>query len=512
MSRVYFIKNWRIKIYLKTLISPHNPKDWAKKNISFLKNDIEILFINTPTQVYNEKNRELEDYSTIPPFGLGYVATAATEVIPREKIEFIDGEYERLSVNELEEVARKINPKTVALNITTPNYSIAKEIIIKIGQVIGKNIIVGGAHPTLSPNEILMDDDISDYIKFVSIGQGEEVIKEYLKGSPFYNIPNISYINQSGRIENSYKSLLSKDYVDSLIIDRSFFNNDLVKEGGRIESYVLTSRGCPYKCSFCAAPLINPNFTSRRDESLEREIRELIDREVNYIRFIDDLFLVSSKRVKELKKLFARIGINKKNFGFEATARTNIIHRFNDETWKMLVEMGLKELEIGIESGSLRILNKMRKKTTNEYVYKSVKMASSYGVDVKGFIMLGYPTETYEELQQTVELCENLKIIAQERVRFSPVVVKAYPGTEMYEDVKEIIDPFGDTLIDLTKHLDEEFSFDDVIILKKRNRYNAVHTLDEEPIALSQITGGASMDEVLSALSKIVLISVESSR
>jgi anaerobic magnesium-protoporphyrin IX monomethyl ester cyclase len=466
-----------------------------------------IVFINTPTQLYYRENvSEVQDYSTIPPLGLGYVATAASEVVPKNNITFIDAENLRLPPEEIINNLININPDYVALNATTPNWYIVKDLIFSIQQAISGRIVIGGSHAILESDNILRDTDINHSIFFICVGNGEPTIIELLKGAGLSKIPNIKYIDECNNIVES-QSKNEKRFVNT-IIDRSFFLNDPLITGNKVESYILSARGCPYRCSFCAAPVLSPTFLKREDISLRRELADLISQGVNYIRFVDDLFLSSRTRINQLQNIWTELELGKANFSFEATARTNIAHRFSDETWKLLLDMGLKEIEIGIESGSQRILNLMSKKTSNQEVVKTVRMAIFHGIKVKGFLMLGYPTETQRDLEQTYNLAKELKAIGGRAIRFSPVIVKAYPGTAIYEKYSYLVDSLAnDYLLDITQYFKDTFSEQEENILKKRTRYNAVHTSNNEPVSLSEMTGGARLLDVLRILVQIILIS-----
>jgi len=471
------------------------------------KRHSKICFINTPTQLYSSsKGCEIENYSTIPPLGLGYVATAASGIVTKDNVSLIDAEFLRLSPRKIVQSIIDDNPDYIAINASTPNFHIVKIIIVSLRRVMEKKIIIGGAHAILSPNSILQDKDIRDLVYCVCIGDGEPTIIDLLKGKKLSQIANIKYIDKNNDIVKSKKEETTQSI--NKIIDRTFFQNDPLEDGDKIESFILSARGCPFRCSFCAAPMMKPKMTKRDDDSMKQELMELRAQGVNYIRFVDDLFLSSKKRVDRLKQIWNDLKLNKENFGFEATARINIASKFSKETWELLVKMGLKEIEIGIESGSQRIIRMMAKNINNQEVVSTVKMAISQNIKVKGFVMLGYPTETVLDLNITLDLIKKLKRLGGGDIRFSPVIVKAYPGTDIYSKYSHLVDNLSnDYLIDLADYFSDEFTDDEKKILKKRTRYNAVHTLNEIPVALSEITGGAKLYDVLQVLAKLTLLS-----
>lgn len=470
-----------------------------------------LVFVNTPTQRYLESGRQYS-YTTIPPYGLGYVATVASKIIGRSNIAFIDGEYLGLSPEKLCQEVLSLQPEFVCLNVTTPNYSLCKEIIKCLGRNLGRKIILGGPHAILRPREILTERNIYRYLLFLATGEGEIPITQFSNGYKIDEIMGIAYIKSNQPVIKP-PAELPLDELNSLFIDRRFFKNDPnVWSDGKIkESYLLSSRGCSFNCSFCAAKKIScQRVKLRSEESIKTELEQLLKMGVNYLRFIDDLLFISKKRIAELFNIFSSLGLSYHNFGFEANGRANIMASLEDKYWDMLKTIGFQELEIGIESGSPKILAKMRKGITPDEVIKTVKKAVLYGIKVKGFIIVGYAGEKAEDLAMTVDLVKRLKEIGGSKIRFSPFPAKAYPGTALFEEVKKYADKvnFDEQVeIDLSKSYERKISLVNQKSLFQRTRYNTIQTKAGKPVALSEITGGASLDLVNEVLAKIVLIS-----
>ena len=469
-----------------------------------------VTLVNTPTQRYSDPRAcNLAHYSTIPPLGLGYVATAASEVVGTSNVSLLDAEHLRLSVAETAQRVISRRPTFVGVNVTTPNYAIAREIIALVGAELGDCVIVGGTHAILRADTILRDPNISQFIYGVCTGDGEPTIQSLLRGTEPSQIPNFKYEDKSGQVvASSCTKRLTAQELDRLKLDRRFFANDPLTDGLTTESYLLSSRGCPFRCAFCAAPRLCDKLTRRSDQSVQAELQTLITNGVNYIRFVDDLLLTSAKRIAALKDIFNSMGLSQSNFGFEATARASITSKLEPHAWQALAEMGLNELEIGIESGSPRILDLMDKGTTRLDVSQTVRQAVAHGIKVKGFFMVGYPTETKQDLDLTVQFARSLKEIGGDHIRFSPVIAKAYPGTALYEDYKSHVAPLeDDTLIDLTEWISQAYSAREFALFSARTRYNAAHTYQGRPVVLSELTGGASCEEVLNALAALIVCS-----
>ena len=469
-----------------------------------------VIFVNSPTQYYPEAMPDsCRDYATIPPLGLGYVATAASEVIGPHNVTLIDAEHLRLSPAETARLITARQPTYLGINATSPNFSIASDIISIVGSKLRTKIVMGGTHAILCADRILQDDRIGKYIFGVCTGDGEPAIQGLLKGADRSCVPNFKYRADTGEITSSrYRERVSIAELNDRYLDRRFFANDPLVYGKTVESYLLGSRGCPFRCAYCAAPRLGTEFFRRSEESIQEELKSLISGNVNYVRFVDDLLLSSENRVHALQIIFDALGIDTLNFGFEATARANIAAKFAATTWQMLAQMGCKELEIGIESGSPRVLRIMGKRTTVNDVVSTVKSAVAYGIKVKGFLMVGYPTETKSDLDLTIQLAYRLKNIGGDAIRFSPVITKAYPGTELYYRYQDVVQRLSDDmLLDLSDWCCENYPIEKLASLKARTRYNAVHSCDGRPLVLSELTGGASLREVIHSLVALIQIS-----
>jgi len=454
----------------------------------------EILFLNAPTQLYPPNGRG-NVYETIPPMGLGYVATQAKNM--GVGIDLIDAEHQGLSPNQIAQIVAEKKPPILALNLMTPTVSITLEII---RQVLAQNsnikLILGGPHAILFPVRTLRDlREWSDNILWISTWEGELPMRDFLNTGNKPSL-NAAYFNDSGEIIETAKTSLSPELLNSLILDHSLLPEGGVrcrKEDGRKEGYILTSRGCPYKCAYCAAAKVaGRRIRQRSPQSIGNELKILKDLGVQHLRFVDDLFILSSSRMKEIAEILNQFGYC---FTWEANGRANILSKFSDSAWDLLRKMGLKELEIGIESGSDRVLELMRKEITSEQIITTVTQAVKRQIGVKGFLMIGYPGETVDDLRQTIELVRELKRIGGNLVRFSPVPTKAYPGTHLAGQFSQL----GDEFVCV--------SLGDDQILASRTRYNAMHVLNGEPVALSELTDGASTNEVLEALRQIIYIS-----
>ena len=472
--------------------------------------NIEILFINSPTEIYPISGRN-SVYDCMPPYGLLYCASICIKMLGKEKVFVLDAEYEGLSPYQIIRKIHEYSPRYIAINATTVNFTVVIDIISKV--VNNYSVIIGGTHAIISPESFFLEPIIKK-ILFVCNGAGEAVFFQLFSGTDIKDISNIVYYADDEIIHNNSNFYFP---IDEIIVLRDILPYDPQKwpNTNTVESYMLTSRGCPYQCSFCAANIICKNkILFRSPNSISKELSYLKNIGVNYVRFIDDLFMASPYRLNTILDCINKNGWDSTNFAFEATGRIDTLASMDKSLWKRMYLSGCKELEIGIESGSSRILLLMNKNYDYKDLYYVIDMALSYKIKIKAYIIVGYYTETFEDLGKTIDLCIKLKKIAGNNIRFSAAPAKAYPGTLLYQDIMNLSymkNISADWIynyknVDLTDTLDIN-DYTIISLLRRRTRYNAMHVLNNNITALSELSGDATTTDVYKALCDITLIS-----
>lgn len=235
------------------------------------------------------------------------------------------------------------------------------------------------------------------------------------------------------------------------MLDRNFFVNDPYQEKGNLKSVIMGSRGCPYPCSFCSAPLTSGRKI--RTRSIENILNEVEDLKQNYkidsIHLLDNDFIHNKDRVLNFAdELRAR----NLNINWRALARADVTARFGIDFLKRIKQNGCYQLVFGIESGNQRILNLMNKGTTPEQARQAIQYCKEAGIKTKACYMFGFPTETLEEMNQTLDLAKELNT---DTACF--ILVKAYPGTEMYNSLRK---QYSDEQLQVYNHLQNQVPLD----------------------------------------------------
>ena len=315
---------------------------------------------------------------------------------------------------------KKSKPDAVGITMMSVDYNPALkciDIIKKINPDI--KIIVGGAHPSIAPDEIASIDKIDHVIK----GEGE-----------------ISFVKLLQKIEKNEtpERLIEgeKPDIDEMpFADRELFGNleyPLPVEGFSPPFVtIIAGRGCLYNCSFCQ-PAERAIFGKKvRRRSVNNVIKELIGLREKYnfksMMIHDDCITEDRDWVYDFcKKYRAEF-----NIPFACQSRADIVCR-NEDMIKEMVQSGLKLFFIGFESGNQRILNFLRKGTKVEHNYKAAEMCRKYGIQIWANYMMGVPTETKEEVMDTVRMIQKIK-----PDHYSPAFFTPHPGSDLFTYCEE---------------------------------------------------------------------------
>lgn len=294
--------------------------------------------------------------------------------------------------------------------------------------------IIGGAHATVMGFELIKNK----YVDFVCEGEGEENILKIMNNEPPKNIfglwhkrrgsisytgKNSAYIDLDSLPRPAYDLLDMENYI------KHWFQMDAVSTKLRGIN-VITSRGCPYNCSFCQPTLrkmFGNKIRRRSPENVVKELKYLKNRyKINATFFQDDTFNFSKKYVKNICNIMIK---GKLNLIWGCNSRADTI---SEDSIKIMKKAGLKLLNIGIESGSQRILDDIYNKgiALND-VKNAISICRKYKIHIHGYFILGAPTETEEEIKETINFASSLPI---DEATFS--LCTPLPGTYLYEKCK----------------------------------------------------------------------------
>lgn len=391
----------------------------------------DLVLVNSPLKNYDLKPR-INDF-TLPTLGLGYIATCAAAAGFRVVV--LDAESLGLGLSEVASRIHALRPRWVGLNLLAPTYRNSVELLRRLDPEI--QIMLGGHQAKAMPAAILNDPRIPR-IDALVLGEAETRVPRLLAESSCRGILPRVHWRENGQaimpnVSSSDALMLAPDVNAMPFLDRGYLDKDPYDDNGILEAAMVASRGCPFDCSFCGAAVsANPDITirMRRPENLLREIQLLqSDHGVQRVRFVDDLFLANRKIMRETLTAFAAAGVD---IRWDATGRINILASAPDDLIDLMRQSGCREVALGIESGSDRMLSYIDKKISVAQILTAVERLCRAGIDVKGYFILGLPTETVEEHQQTLRLIDQLRSMTASlpgRFRCSAFEYRPYPGT-----------------------------------------------------------------------------------
>lgn len=272
-------------------------------------------------------------------------------------------------------------------------------------------------------------------IDAVIIGEYEKTLLEICKGKNFLKINNIGFKNPKGKIVINNKKNPVKDPDDIPFVSKVY------KKHLNIRRYnygianspvvtILTSRGCPFRCSFCLWPrtITDGKVRTRSPENIAEEFL-FISRDMHYIKEVfieDDTFNYDKKRVIEICRALIR---SKNRIRWTCNVRTGL----GKEEMALMKKAGCRMLVAGFESGDQKILNNINKKADLEQSYTFMKNAKECGLLVHGCFILGLPGDTGDSIEKTIDLSLRLD---PDTAQFNRLFV--LPGTELFSKKDKI--------------------------------------------------------------------------
>lgn len=406
----------------------------------------------------------------IPPFGLGYLASAARG--GGHDVEILDGLKEDLNLESLEKILKNKKYDAVGIQVFTCHIETVKKYIQVIKKVLpDAYIIVGGPHPSASPKDIF--DYFTD-IHFAFWGEAEIGLKELLDFLKKFKPLNTKLSDYSLHLQ-IIRGLIWKNGRETRVNEKGYIEDldkinfpawDLMKpneyplapHGAFFKNYpiapIIITRGCPYSCTYCAGHLISGKKLRKRGiENVIQEIKILTDNYgIKEIHIEDDNFTFYPDLVKEFCE-----ALKKNNIVISWTCPNGVrLDTLSKEILELMKSSGLYALSVGIESGSEKTLKEMKKSLTKEKIKEKLTLIKESGLKSIGFFIIGYPTETKKDILETIDFSRELPL---DRATFS--IFKPFPGTEITNSIIEK----GE--IDLKKHDFSKFMLNEAVYSPK---------------------------------------------
>lgn len=360
----------------------------------------------------------------MPPHGIAVIAACLEEA--GSKVRIFDTHAMKVAMEDLKGWLKSYYPEapryigltgsTLTINYTYETAQICRELYPDA------RIILGGVHASEKPQEAVTQP----FVDFVIRGEGEFAFQELVSGKPFAEIRGLTYKEGGRVIHNEHRELIKDLDVlpmaayHLLPMDRYFPAVGSYKNLPAIS--MVTSRGCPGKCTFCYQPF-GSLIRQRSPKKIFEEVQHLIKNYgVKEICFYDDNFTTLKPRIRELCNMIIEA---KLNFTWSCFSRVDWADL---NLLKLMKQAGLRQVMYGIESGDQKILDTIRKQTTLEKIRTANKWTKEAGIEVRAAFIFGNPGETEETMKKTIDFALEL----DPDVAIFNVVIPN-PGTQMYD-------------------------------------------------------------------------------
>jgi radical SAM superfamily enzyme YgiQ (UPF0313 family) len=344
------------------------------------------------------------------------------------EVEVFDPNLRNLSEDEVTECLSKIKPDLVGVtSVSTEYFDTTKLLISLIRKTLPDAMIIfGGVIPTVLIEESMQDRNVDYWL----MGEGEESFPKFIEElengtNDFSSISGLAYLDNGKACINEVKFIKHLDKLPfpdytNIKADKDFKEVDL-KDYGHIRmkyapgllprnhpfAVTITSRGCPYRCIFCAGRTVSGDRVRYRSaENVLAEIDVLYKKGIKEVIFLDDHFLADKKRATEIMN-----GILKRNYGITWKCVNVTAWLLDKEILELMLKSGCNFLVVSIESGNMRVLKDIIKKPIKLNIIPPIlKLAKSMGFDILANFVVGFPGETWQEIRETFLFAEKLDV------------------------------------------------------------------------------------------------------
>ena len=387
-----------------------------------------VLFVVPPGSVEENYGRMAAAATELPWLGMAYVASAAREA--GHEVKVIDCEALRTGWDRVDQEIAEFNPDIVAMALFINNV----DRCLRVAQMVkaaNKEIavVMGGPQATIFPDQTIGHNDVDVIviseaeISFCGVvaNSGDEDALRQVKG--------IWFKTAAGELIKTDRQPLIDD-MDSIpkpaldLYPMEQYYPAVHVWGNKVANYV-TSRGCPYECTFCEAKMtFGRTFRYHSPDRIMADLNTLNDKYgFDSFQFYDDIF--TTNRVRTLD-LCEKLKNNDRKYKWMCWTRTD---RLDPELCKAMKEAGCYLIVFGCETADQRLLDRIKKSLTVEQNYEGIRLANAAGIRTMSSFMLGLPTSEEESSRKTIKFAVESGLDYAIFPIFEP-----YPGTEIWED------------------------------------------------------------------------------
>ena len=402
----------------------------------------------------NPKFRLPIDTRTSPHLALAYLGAVSER--RGDEVRVFDADVEEQAFTDS---LREFKPHLVGITTNTPQVKQSWRTAAAIKEVMDIPVVLGGPHVSVISEELDYESLRQPQVDLIVRGEGEgpwleisDIVDRFLRDQPeftaqkllnpeldlFRETRGVSYKTADGQLHRNADATPIAD-LDSLpwpayhLFKMNKYTNlqpatDAI-DGARSFS-IMTSRGCPYRCTFCSQSIMPIKWRARSYENVIEEWRHLVkDLGALEIGVLDDSANIRKHRLVQLADGLIAEKLNHVPWIFVNGIRANLA---DYEMLKKLKDAGLKRTAFGVETGDEQMIIKIDKHVDHETIRQAFKNAKAAGIETIGFFIIGLPGDTRESMQKTIDFAIELDPMIANFSMMTP-----YPGTIVYEQVKK---------------------------------------------------------------------------
>jgi anaerobic magnesium-protoporphyrin IX monomethyl ester cyclase len=391
-----------------------------------------VILIYPPSSLSEEFSQLEEVGNYQQPLGLAYLAA----VLEKEEyqVKIIDAPPLGYSLEKVMDEILSFKPDYIGISAVTPTYYKAKLLAERLKEVISTVIIIGGPHVTALPEETLGNKCFDIGV----VGEGEMTFLELLKvlengdEKKLEEVRGIVFRRGDKVIKTAPRSFIAD--LDKLPFPArhlmpplSLYHPTPATFRKRPIGTLMSSRGCPFRCTFCCRAIFGSSCRFRQPKKVADELEILVRKfGAKEIRIWDDTFNADPGRTIAICEEIIRRNLN---VSWTCLARVNFAF---PDVLAAMKKAGCWQISYGVESGNNEILKNIKKGITVEMVAEAIKATKKAGISSLGFFILGLPGETEETMRQTINFAKSLPLDAANFTICTP-----FPGTEIYQMMKK---------------------------------------------------------------------------
>lgn len=372
-----------------------------------------------------------------PDIGLGYISRALKG--GGHEVRILDCLQRGVSMRDLPEIVREFRPGLTGIKTYTKDLYEVGAIVEKLKATASPPMVaVGGPHPSADPAGTL---EMMPGADFAVVGEGEEVFPDLC--TRIEDGCDLDSVGRSGSVRGlAWRSKAGVTFTRARPVEEidgfglpdwdelspSSYPKDY---SGAVYVPFMTTRGCPYRCAYCAGHLVTGRrLRFRKISNIIAELRNLKDHfGVHEFCHVDDNFTLNGKFAREVCRAMIREGL-----GLRWRCTNGLrLDSLDEQTLKLMEEAGCCSVYIGVESGSQRVLDRMGREAALQVMKEKVGLiARATGMHMLGFFIIGYPGEERSDILRSIELAASLPLDMASFFLFTP-----HPGTEVYEELEK---------------------------------------------------------------------------